>query len=393
MHNFTTIHDVAIKGKILFIRCDMNVPLKDGNISDISRIVSSLETINYALEQDAKIIIATHLGRPKEGTVTDKDSVAPIIQVLEQHLKRKIPLITNLDQKINFDSDQIVMLENVRCNIGEQANDDKLGQKYAKLCDIFVHDAFATAHRAESSTDAIGRYVDVVCAGILMARELKVLNEVTTSAKAPVTAIIGGSKVSTKLQVLHNLLAKVDTLILGGGILNTFILAKGYNVGSSLVEEDLINDAEQILNKAHELGVNIPLPSSVKVATEFSESAKAKLRDIGEIKSDEMILDISDEFADELAKIVVQSNTIIWNGPAGVFELPAFMSGTQIIAEAIGDCAGYTVAGGGDTIAAINKFKLTDKIDYISTAGGAMIEFLEGKELPGIKLLETYANK
>lgn len=391
MQQFKTIYDLDIKNKVLFIRCDMNVPLENGQVSDASRIESSLETINYALVHGAKIIIATHLGRPKEGVVTDKDSVMPILNILEKQLNRDIPLINNFDQPISFDKHQVVMLENVRCNVGEKANDSVLGQKYAKLCDIFVHDAFATAHRAQSSTDSIGHFTNEVCAGILMTRELKALTEVTNNAKAPVVAIIGGAKVSTKLQVLTNLLDKVNLLIVGGGILNTFLLASGKPVGNSLVEQDLIEEAKHILQKARQLNVAIPLPTKVKVATEFSAKAKMTVKILEEINKDDMILDISDEFADELAQEIKQANVIIWNGPVGVFEFESFATGTKIVGQAIANCPGYTLAGGGDTIAAINRFKLANSLDYISSAGGAMIEFLEGKKLPAVKLLEDYA--
>jgi len=320
--DFKKITDLDIHNKILFIRVDMNVPIHDNMITDATRIMASLPTIKYAMSKGAQVIVATHLGRPLEGGCKLTDSVDLIANKLSQLLGIKVPVIKDLSTPINFGQSSLVMLENVRCNIGEKANATQLGKKYAALCDIFVHDAFATAHRAEASTDAIGYYVQEVCAGLLMSAELDALNKAFAKPKHPITAIVAGSKVSTKLSILENLSRKVDYLIVGGGILNTFLAATGVNVQKSLYEESLIPQAN------------------------------------------------------------------IWNGPVGVFEFDQFANGTRIIANAVANSPAFSLAGGGDTIAAINKFGVFDKISYVSTAGGALLELLEGKSLPAIKLLE-----
>jgi phosphoglycerate kinase len=390
MH-FKKITDLTLDGKIVFIRTDMNVPIKDGVITDNTRILASLSTIKYALTNGAKVIIATHLGRPIEGTVTANDSVEVIASTLSTLLGFPIPVIKNIDNKIDFTTNNLVMLENVRCNIGEKANSMTLGKKYANLCDIFVHDAFATAHRAEASTDAIGKNVKNVCAGLLMTSEIEALSKAVLAPERPIVAIVAGSKVSTKLPILNNLAAKVDYLIVGGGILNTFLLANGSYVGNSLVEKDLAADAKKIMDNMKQRGAAVPLPQNVIVANEFSKNAVALEKTITEVNSDDMILDIGSDFANDLAQIITSAKTIIWNGPVGVFEFDQFASGTKIIANAIAKSNAFSLAGGGDTIAAINKFNLAGKISYISTAGGALLEFLEGKELPALTLLSQNA--
>ena len=390
MH-FKKITDLQLKDKILFIRTDMNVPIKNGEITDNTRITASLATIKYALDHDAKVILATHLGRPTEGTIAIEDSVEIIAKAVSTLLGFQVPVIKNIDNKIDFPKNNLVMLENVRCNIGEKANSMALGKKYANLCDIFVHDAFATAHRAEASTDAIGKNVKVVCAGLLMASEIEALNKAVLSPQKPIVAIVAGSKVSTKLPILTNLAARVDYLIVGGGILNTFLLASGEYVGKSLAEEDLVPEAKKIMENMKQRSAAVPLPKTVIVANEFSPNANSTEKLITDVGANEMILDIGTEFANDLAQIISTAKTIIWNGPVGVFEFDKFAHGTKIIASAIANSSGFSLAGGGDTIAAINKFNLFDKISYVSTAGGALLEFLEGKELPALTLLSQHA--
>lgn len=388
MH-FKKITDLNLHGKKVFIRTDMNVPLQNGNISDDTRIRAGLSTIKYALDNGAQVIVATHLGRPIEGEVTALDQVKPVAECLAKLLGVEVPVVTNWQAEgIKFPQSNVVMLENVRCNVGEKKNSDELGKDYAKLCDIFCYDAFATAHRAEASTNAIGKYVKEVCAGLLMAKELDSLAKVVANPARPIVAIVAGSKVSTKLTILDNLADKVDVLIVGGGILNTFLLANGAKVGSSLVEADLVSEAKKIMAKMQARGAMVPLPDDVVVAAEFSTNAKGTEKPLREVKDKEMILDIGNKFAAHLADIISGAGTIIWNGPVGVFEFEQFANGTKVIANAIADSKGFSLAGGGDTVAAINKFGVFDKISYVSTAGGALLEFLEGKELPAIKLLK-----
>ena len=388
---FKKINDLALKNKIVFIRTDMNVPIQDQEITDDTRIRAGIKTIEYALSQGAKVIIATHLGRPTEGACAAEDSIQIVATYLGNLLNINIPVVKNIDSKINFDNNNIIMLENVRCNIGEKKNDPQLGQKYAALCDVFVHDAFATAHRAEASTDAIGHNAKEVCAGLLMSSELDALIKAVATPAKPVVAIVAGSKVSTKLTILENLADKVDYLIVGGGILNTFLLADGNKIGKSLAEADLVRQAQHLMQKMTARGATVPLPQDVVTAKEFSSSAIASTKNIANIEADDMILDIGQDFANQLGQIIAKAGTIIWNGPVGVFEFDQFANGTKILANAIANSTAFSLAGGGDTIAAINKFNLFDKISYVSTAGGALLEFLEGKELPAVKLLESKA--
>ena len=388
---FKKITDLTLKNKTVFIRTDMNVPIENGQISDDTRIKASLKTIKYALSAGARVIVATHLGRPTEGSIETNDSVSPIAKHLGQLLSLDIKVIPGVPDSINFDNSNIVMLENVRLNIGEKKNDSNLGKKYANLCDIFVHDAFATAHRSEASTDAIGYNAKEVCAGFLMSSELDALNLAAANPKHPVVAIVAGSKVSTKLSILENLADKVDYLIVGGGILNTFLLARGFNIGKSLVETELTDKSLGIMQKMESRGASVPLPHDVITAKHFSKDEAAVAKNINNVLNDDMILDIGTEFANKLADIINKAGTIIWNGPVGVFEFDQFANGTKLLANAIANSNAFSLAGGGDTIAAINKFQLMDKISYVSTAGGALLEYLEGKKLPAIKLLEDRA--
>jgi phosphoglycerate kinase len=388
---FKKITDLALKNKTVFIRTDMNVPIQDGQITDNTRIKASIKTIEYALHQGARVIVATHLGRPTEGGFDINDSVQPIANQLSDLLHQTVEVISGVPAKIDFKNSNIVMLENVRLNIGEKKNDEILGQKYANLCDIFVHDAFATAHRTEASTDAVGHSAREVCAGLLMSSEIDALNMAAANPKPPVVAIVAGSKVSTKLTILENLADKVDYLIVGGGILNTFLLAKGVAVGKSLVEAELTEKARDIMQKMTARGASVPLPDDVVTAKHFSINEKAVEKNTCNVERDDMILDIGSQFAGQLAEIIAKAGTIIWNGPVGVFEFDQFASGTKTLAEAIAASHAFSLAGGGDTIAAINKFHLMDKISYVSTAGGALLEFLEGKKLPALKLLEDRA--
>jgi phosphoglycerate kinase len=392
MH-FIRITNLDLHNKKVFIRTDMNVPLRAGLISDDTRIKAAVGSIKYALQQGAKVIVATHLGRPIEGMVRQEDQVEPIAKRLGELLGLPVPVTSTwLSSGLDFSLSPVIMLENVRCNRGEKDNSKDLGMQYASLCDIFCYDAFATAHRAEASTNAIGYAAATVCAGLLMAQELDALTTALANPKRPVVAIVGGAKVSTKLSILANLATKVDVLIVGGGILNTFLLARGEEVGASLVEADLVATAQQIMEKMAERGATIPLPQDIAVASALNANAPAIIKQVQQIAANEMILDIGPRFAQQLSQILLQAGTIIWNGPMGVFELEQFSLGTKVVAQAIARSEAFSLAGGGDTIAALNKFKIYPQINYVSTAGGALLEFLEGKELPAIKLLTFKRN-
>lgn len=389
---FKKITDLDLAGKKIFLRTDMNVPLKDGAVGDDTRIRAGLQTIKYALENGARVIVATHLGRPTEGEITEADKVKPVADYLSSLLGIAVPVVSDWQANgVSFTNSNVVMLENVRCNKGEKKNVDELGQKYAALCDVFCYDAFATAHRAEASTNAVGKYANEVCAGLLMAKELESLSKAVATPTKPVVAVVAGSKVSTKLTILDNLADKVDVLIVGGGILNTFMLAKGYKIGASLAEADLVAEAKKVMDKMEARGATVPLPQDVVVATEFSPNAVAVEKSVSDVAENEMILDIGSQFAMQLAEVLKTAGSIIWNGPVGVFEFDQFANGTKVVANAIASSNGFSLAGGGDTIAAINKFGIFDQVSYVSTAGGALLEFLEGKELPAVVLLESRA--
>ena len=383
---FKRMSELDLRGKRVFIRCDLNVPLEDGRISDDTRIRASVPGIKAALEQGAAVMVTSHLGRPTEGELKPEDSLAPVAERLGQLLKTKIPLIKDWVGGVDVKPGQVVMLENCRVNKGEKKDDEGLARKIAALCDVYVNDAFGTAHRAEATTHGVARFAKVACAGPLMAAELDALGKALAEPKRPLIAIVAGSKVSTKLTILGELAKKVDSLIVGGGIANTFLLAAGKPIGKSLAEHDLAGEAKRIMKKTQ-----VPLPTDVVVAKSLDD-AKGKVKAVAEVAADEMILDIGPESAKALAAALKNAGTIVWNGPVGVFEKEPFAKGTETVAKAIASSKGFSIAGGGDTVAAIHKFKIDKRIGYISTAGGAFLEFLEGKKLPAVAALEARAN-
>ncbi|MEY8713675.1 phosphoglycerate kinase [Francisella philomiragia] len=389
--SFLTLKDVDLKNKKVLVRVDFNVPVKDGKVTSKVRIEAAIPTIQYILDQGGAVILMSHLGRPTEGEYDSQFSLEPVAEALSQIIKKPVRFAKDWLNGVDAKAGEIVMCDNVRFNKGEKKSDDELSKKIASLGDVFVMDAFATAHRAQASTYGVAKYVPVACAGLLLANEIKALEKALKAPKKPMAAIVGGSKVSTKLSVLHNLLDKVEILIVGGGIANTFIKAEGFNIGNSLYEEDLVGEAKDILAKAKELGVNIPVPVDVRVAKEFSENAVAVVKNVADVADDEMILDISPKSERNIAELLKSANTILWNGPVGVFEFDNFAEGTKALSLAIAESDAFSVAGGGDTIAAIEKFDIKDKVSYISTAGGAFLEFLEGKKLPAVEILKEKA--
>ncbi|MBA7805896.1 phosphoglycerate kinase [Klebsiella pneumoniae] len=380
--------DLDLAGKRVFIRADLNVPVKDGKVTSDARIRASLPTIELALKQGAKVMVTSHLGRPTEGEYNEEFSLLPVVNYLKDKLSNPVRLVKDYLDGVEVAAGELVVLENVRFNKGEKKDDEELSKKYAALCDVFVMDAFGTAHRAQASTHGIGKFADVACAGPLLAAELDALGKALKEPARPMVAIVGGSKVSTKLTVLDSLSKIADQLIVGGGIANTFVAAQGHNVGKSLYEADLVDEAKRLLGTC-----DIPVPTDVRVATEFSETATATLKSVNDIKDDEQILDLGDVSAQKLAEILKNAKTILWNGPVGVFEFPNFRKGTEIVANAIADSEGFSIAGGGDTLAAIDLFGIPDKISYISTGGGAFLEFVEGKVLPAVAMLEERAKQ
>ena len=390
--DFKKLTELDLHGKRVLIRVDMNVPVKNGVIGDDTRIRASLPSIQLALQQGAAVLLMTHLGRPTEGEPKAEDSLAPVAQRLSELLGQTVRLATDWRAGVSLAAGEVVMLENVRLNPGEKKNSAELGRAYAALCDIFVNDAFGTAHRAEASTHAVAEAAPVACAGLLLAAELDALGKALEHPAHPLVAVVAGSKVSTKLTILEALADKVDQLIVGGGIANTFLLAEGRNIGKSLAEPELVDQARRVIAKIRAHGGNVPLPSDVVCATEFSESAVATLKNVADVDSQDMILDIGPDSAAELAKIVAQAGTVVWNGPVGVFEIEQFSHGTRALAEAIAHSAAFSIAGGGDTLAAIAKLGITEQISYISTGGGAFLEFLEGKELPAVAMLQQRAS-
>ena len=382
--------DLDLTGKRVFIRADLNVPVKDGKVTSDARIRATIPTLKLALEKGAKVMVTSHLGRPTEGVFEEKDSLQPVVDYLNaSDLGVPVRLVRDYLDGVDVKDGEIVVLENVRVNKGEKKNEEELSKKYAALCDVFVMDAFGTAHRAQASTHGVAQFAPVACAGPLLAAELDALGKALKEPQRPMLAIVGGSKVSTKLTVLDSLSKVADQLIVGGGIANTFIAAEGNNVGKSLYEADLIPEAQR-LSKA----TNIPVPVDVRVGTEFSETAPAIEKAVNEVAENESIFDIGDKSAEELAAIIRGAKTILWNGPVGVFEFPNFRKGTEIVAQAIVDATAngaFSIAGGGDTLAAIDMFGIADKISYISTGGGAFLEFVEGKVLPAVEILEQRA--
>jgi phosphoglycerate kinase len=384
--------DLDLAGKRVLIREDLNVPVKDDVVTSDKRIRAALPSIEHALEKGAKVMVMSHLGRPTEGVASAENSLAPVAALLTKLLGTKVPLITDyLDKPPIVNAGEVVLFENVRFNKGEKKDEEALAKKYAALCDIFVMDAFGTAHRAEASTHGVGLHAPVACAGILLEQELDALGKALANPKRPLIAIVAGSKVSTKLTVLENLTKTVDQLIVGGGIANTFIAAAGYKVGKSLYEPDLVDTAKQLIAAAGERHADVPIPTDVVVAKALEESAKATTKKVTDVGDDELILDIGPDTAQRFADMLKQAGTIVWNGPVGVFEIDQFAGGTRLLAHAIADSPAFSIAGGGDTLAAIAKYKVTDRISYISTGGGAFLEFLEGKKLPAVAMLEARA--
>ncbi|MGX2949434.1 phosphoglycerate kinase [Ursidibacter sp. B-7004-1] len=382
--------DLDLAGKRLFIRADLNVPVKDGKVTSDARIRATIPTLKLALQKGAKVMVTSHLGRPTEGVFEEANSLQPVVDYLNEVLDVPVRLVRDYLDGVEVNENEIVVLENVRINKGEKKNDPELAKKYAALCDVFVMDAFGTAHRAEGSTYGVAEYAPVACAGPLLAAELDALGKALKEPQRPMLAIVGGSKVSTKLTVLDSLSKIADQLIVGGGIANTFIAAEGYNVGNSLYEADLIPEAQRLSKTT-----SIPVPVDVRVGTEFSETASATHKAVNEVVEGESIFDIGDKSAEELAEIIRNAKTILWNGPVGVFEFPNFRKGTEVVANAIAEATAngaFSIAGGGDTLAAIDLFGIADKISYISTGGGAFLEFVEGKVLPAVEILEKRAN-
>lgn len=380
------MNDLDLTGKRVLIRADLNVPVKDGNVTSDARIRASLPTLELALRQGAKVMVTSHLGRPTEGEYNEEFSLLPVVNYLKDKLSGPVRLAKTYLDGVDVAAGELVVLENVRFNKGEKKDDEILAKKYAALCDIFVMDAFGTAHRAQASTHGVGRFAQVACAGPLLAAELEALGKALQAPARPMVAIVGGSKVSSKLTVLESLSKIADQLIVGGGIANTFIAAQGHSVGKSLYEADLVDEAKRLLSAS-----DIPVPTDVRVACEFSETAVATLKPVTQVEEDEQILDIGDLSAQKLAQILKNAKTILWNGPVGVFEFPNFRKGTEIVAQAIADSEAFSIAGGGDTLAAIDLFGIADKISYISTGGGAFLEFVEGKVLPAVAMLEQRA--
>ncbi|WP_076593501.1 phosphoglycerate kinase [Herminiimonas arsenitoxidans] len=381
-----------LKDKRVFIRADLNVPQdSEGNITEDTRIRASVPAIQQALQAGAAVIVTSHLGRPVEGEFKPADTLAPVAQRLAELLGQPVELKQNWIDGVDVAPGQVVLLENCRVNKGEKKNDDTLAKKIAALCDVYVNDAFGTAHRAEATTHGVAKYAAVACAGPLLAAELDALGKALGEPASPLVAIVAGSKVSTKLTILKTLASKVDNLIVGGGIANTFMLAAGLKIGKSLAEADLVGDAKTIIDMMAKRGASVPIPVDVVCAKEFSPTAVATVKDVADVADDDMILDIGPKTSAILAKQIAQAGTIVWNGPVGVFEFDQFANGTKTLALAIAESKGFSVAGGGDTLAAIAKYDIADKIGYISTGGGAFLEFLEGKTLPAVEILEQRA--
>ena len=389
---FIRLTDLELKDARVFIRADLNVPQDDaGNITDDTRIRASVPAIRFALDQGAAVMVTSHLGRPTEGEFKPEDSLAPIAKRLGELMGREVPLLANWVDGVTVKSGDLVLLENCRVNMGEKKNDDTLAKKMAVLCDVYANDAFGTAHRAEATTHGIAKFAPIACAGPLLAAELDALGAALKTPKRPMVAIVAGSKVSTKLTILKALASKVDQLVVGGGIANTFLLATGFPIGKSLAEPTLIDEAKAIIEMMAARGAAIPIPVDVVCGKEFSASAPAITKRAESVRADDMIFDIGPKTAATLADIMKNAGTIVWNGPLGVFEFEQFGHGTETVARAIADSSAFSIAGGGDTLAAIAKYGISDKVSYISTGGGAFLEFLEGKVLPAVEILEQRA--
>jgi phosphoglycerate kinase len=389
---FIRVTDLDLAGKRVFIRADMNVPVKDGKVTSDARITASMRTIEHCLKAGAKVMVTSHLGRPTEGEFKEEDSLKPVVDVIAQKLGKNIRLIREwTDGGFDVADGELVVLENCRVNKGEKKNVDETAKKYAALCDVFVMDAFGTAHRAEASTHGIAKFAPTAAAGILLTEELEALDKALANPARPMVAIVGGSKVSTKLTVLEALAEKCEQLVVGGGIANTFLKATGHNVGKSLCEDDLVPTAQALIEKMTARGATIPIAVDVVCGKKFDANEPAVLKDAKDVADDDMIFDIGPKSAQELADIIMKAGTVVWNGPVGVFEFDQFGEGTKTIAMAIANTSAFTLAGGGDTIAAIQKYDIYDKVSYISTAGGAFLEYLEGKVLPAVAILEERA--
>ncbi|MGB5537760.1 MAG: phosphoglycerate kinase [Thiogranum sp.] len=390
--SFIKLTDLDLAGKRVLIRADLNVPVKDGKVTSDARITASMPTVEHCMKAGAKVMLMSHRGRPEEGKADEENSMAPIAADMSAKLGKDVRLIKDyLDGDFDITEGEVVLLENVRFNAGEKKDDEALAKKYAALCDVFVMDAFGTAHRAQASTHGAGKFAPTACAGLLLADELDNLAKALANPARPMVAIVGGSKVSTKLTVLEALSEKVDQLVVGGGIANTFLKATGNNVGKSLCEDDLVDTAKALIEKMDARGASIPIAVDVVCGKQFDENEPAVLKDPGAVEDDDMIFDIGPKSAQELADIIGKAGTIVWNGPVGVFEFDQFGEGTKTVSMAIANSKGFSLAGGGDTIAAIQKYDIYDKVSYISTAGGAFLEYLEGKTLPAVAMLEERA--
>jgi phosphoglycerate kinase len=390
--SFIKLTDLDLAGKRVLIRADLNVPVKDGKVTSDARITASMPTVEHCARAGARVMVMSHRGRPQEGQVDEENSMQPIAEDMSAKLGKPVLLIKDyLETAPQIADGEVVLFENVRFNAGEKKDDEALAKKYAALCDIFVMDAFGTAHRAQASTHGVGKFAPTACAGLLLAEELDALAKALASPARPMVAIVGGSKVSTKLTVLEALSEKVDQLVVGGGIANTFLKATGKNVGKSLCEDDLVPTAQALIEKMQARGASIPIAVDVVCGKKFDENEPAVLKDAGDVEDDDMIFDIGPKSAQELADIISKAGTIVWNGPVGVFEFDQFGAGTKTVSMAIANARGFSLAGGGDTIAAIQKYDIYDKVSYISTAGGAFLEYLEGKTLPAVAMLEERA--
>lgn len=390
--SFIKLTDLDLAGKRILIRSDLNVPVKDGKVTSDARITASMPTFEHCVKAGARVMVMSHLGRPEEGVFSEADSLKPVAEDLSAKLGKPVRLIRDyLEQPPEIADGELVLFDNVRFNKGEGKDNEDLAKRYAALCDVFVMDAFGTAHRAQASTHGVGKFAPVACAGLLLAEELDALQKALANPARPMVAIVGGSKVSTKLTVLESLAEKVDQLVVGGGIANTFLKASGFNIGKSLCEDDLVPTARALMEKMAARGASIPIAVDVVCGKRFDQNEPAVLKAAHEVADDDMIFDIGPKSAAELAAIIAKAGTIVWNGPLGVFEFDQFGAGTKAISMAIAEAPGFSLAGGGDTIAAIQKYGIYDRVSYISTAGGAFLEYLEGKTLPAVAMLESRA--